>query len=147
MNSATVTDTIVQEITIKGSAERVFEALTNPEQRMQWWGSPGRFQVKHVESDLRPGGKWMMSGDGVERPFTVSGVYRQVDRPRLLVFTWLPSWQGEATESVVQFELEEKNGLTTVRLTHSGLTSEPARNSHKGWAQILTWLQAFVERT
>ena len=38
-------ETVIQEITIKASAERIFEALTNPEQRKEWWGSEGRFQT------------------------------------------------------------------------------------------------------
>ena len=122
MNPTSVSDTIVQEITIKGSADRIFEALTDPDQRVKWWGAEGRFQTRQMESDLRPGGKWMMQGDGMGgKPFTVSGEYRLIEPPRLLVFTWLPSWQEDAVESVVRFELEEKNGLTTVRLTHSGL--------------------------
>lgn len=146
MNPTSVSDTIVQEIAIKGSAERIFEALTNPGQRVKWWGSEGRFQITHMESDLHPGGKWMMRGNGMGgRPFKVSGEYRQIEPPRLLVFTWLPDWQGDATESIVCFDLEEKNGVTTVRLTHSGLTSESSRGSHKGWPQILTWLQGYVE--
>ncbi len=62
MNPTSVTGTIVQEITIDGSAERIFEALTNPHERMKWWGAEGRFQVTHFESDLRPGGKWTMRG-------------------------------------------------------------------------------------
>ena len=51
-----ISDTIVQEITINGSAERIFEALTNPGQRVRWWGAEGRFQTTHMESDLRLGG-------------------------------------------------------------------------------------------
>lgn len=64
----------------------------------------------------------------------------------MLVFTWLPDWQGDATESLVRFDLEEKDGVTTVRLTHSGLVSESSRASHWGWPQILTWLQTYVEQ-
>ena len=140
-------DTIVQEITIKGSAERIFEALTNPDQRIKWWGTEGRFQTTHMESDLRLGGKWMMRGIGMGgKPFTVGGEYRQIERPRLLVFTWLPDWQEDATESIVRFDLEEQAGVTTVRLTHFGLESESSRASHKGWPQILAWLQAYVRR-
>ena len=41
MNLTDARDTIVKEITIKGSAERIFEALTNPDQRMKWWGRRG----------------------------------------------------------------------------------------------------------
>lgn len=146
MNPASINDAIVQEILIKAPAERVFEALTNPAQRVQWWGAEGRFQATQMESDLRPGGAWMMSGNGVGgRPFTVRGKYLQIDRPRLLIFTWLPNWQEDAFETTVRFELAEANGFTTVRLTHSGLATEASRLSHKGWPQILTWLQAYSE--
>jgi uncharacterized protein YndB with AHSA1/START domain len=146
MTSTVASDTIVHEITIKGSAERIFEALTDPDQRVKWWGSKGRFQATHVESDLRPGGRWMMRGTGIGgRPFQVVGEYRNIERPRLLAFTWLPDWQGDATESLVRFDLQEKDGVTTVRLTHSGLTSERSRESHKGWPQILSWLRTYVE--
>ena len=146
MNPASASDTIVQEITIKAPAERIFEALINPAERVKWWGTKGRFETERMESDLRPGGKWMMSGTGVGgKPFTVRGTYRQIERPRLLVFTWLPDWQWDDVESVVRIDLEEDGGVTTVRLTHSGLTSEISRNSHRGWPQILGWLQTYVE--
>jgi uncharacterized protein YndB with AHSA1/START domain len=144
MNSMN-SDIIVQEITIKAPAERIFEALTSPGQRVRWWSAEGRFQTTHMESDLRPGGKWMMRGIGMgQKPFTVVGEYREIERPRRLVFTWLPDWQEDATESIVRFDLEEKDGVTTVRLTHSGLASESSRASHKGWPLILTLLQAYV---
>ena len=55
MNLTEARDTIVKEIIIKGSAERIFEALTNPDQRIKWWGAEGRFQTTEMESDLRPG--------------------------------------------------------------------------------------------
>jgi len=147
MNQTDERDTIVKEITIKASAGRIFEALTDPDQRMKWWGAEGRFQTTQMESDLRPGGRWAMRGTGIGgKPFSVVGEYRVVERPRLLVFTWLPNWQEGATESLVRFDLEESDGVTTVRLTHSGLTSDGVR-AHQGWPQILTWLQAYVERS
>jgi uncharacterized protein YndB with AHSA1/START domain len=146
MNPATASDTIVQEIVIKAPAERIFAALTDPAERTKRWGAEGRFQTTHMESDLRPGGKWMMSGNGVGgRPFVVRGEYRQIEPPHRLTFTWLPDWQEDAQETIVQFDLTESDGLTTVRLTHSGLATESSRLSHKGWPQILTWLQAYCE--
>jgi uncharacterized protein YndB with AHSA1/START domain len=137
--------TIVQEITIDAPADRVFDALTNPDERVAWWGSEGRFQTTHMESDFRPGGKWMMRGAGVGgKPFSIRGEYRTIERPRLLIFTWLPSWQTGANETLVRFDLEERDGRTAVRLTHSGLT-ESGRAQHQGWPQILAWLQAYIE--
>jgi len=148
MNQPAVGDTIVEEIEIQAPAERVFAALTSPEERVNWWGAEGRFRTTHAESDLRPGGRWLMRGIGLGgRPFTIQGVYRQVDRPRLLVFTWLPSWQDDPIETLVRFELVERNGVTTVRLTHSGLVTESSRAQHRGWPDILAWLNSHIERS
>jgi uncharacterized protein YndB with AHSA1/START domain len=146
MNRAIAADTITEEITIKARADRIFVALTSPEERAKWWGAEGRFRTTHVESDLRPGGKWLMSGIGVGgKPFTIRGVYQEVRRPQLLTFTWLPSWQGDSLETLVSFELSEQDGVTTVRVTHSGLTTERARTQHRGWPDILVWLRAYIE--
>jgi uncharacterized protein YndB with AHSA1/START domain len=146
MNPAIICDAIVQEITIEAPANRVFEALVDREQRVKWWGSEGRFQVHQFDSDLRPGGQWSMRGLGVGgKPFVISGEYREIECPSLLVFTWRPDWYENATETLVRWELRETNGITTVRLTHSGLDTEAARSSHRGWPQILEWLRRYSE--
>ena len=146
MNPIDANDTIVKEIVIKAPAERIFEALVDPRQRVEWWGVAGRFQATHMESDLRPGGAWLMRGVGADgRRFTVRGEYRAIERPRLLEFTWLPDWQEDAQLTLVRFDLAEADGSTTVRLTHSGHTTGRSRESHRGWPQILAGLQAYVE--
>lgn len=146
MNSMNTIDAIVAEITIKASAEQIFQALTDPAQRVKWWGFKGRFQTNHMESDLRAGGRWLMSGTGMGgKPFEIHGVYRTIERPRVLAFTWLPSWDETATETLVRFDLDERDGVTTVRLTHSGFASEASRTRHQGWPQILGWLKGYAE--
>ena len=145
MNQSSRSEMIIEEVIIQAGADRVFAALTSAEERVKWWGAEGRFKTEHTESDLRPGGKWLMRGIGVGgRPFTIQGVYREIERPRLLAFTWLPSWQAEAVETLVRIELLEQDGVTTVRLTHSGLT-DSSRAAHKGWPDVLAWLRAHVE--
>jgi uncharacterized protein YndB with AHSA1/START domain len=146
MSSASTIDAIVEEIVINASAERIFAALTDPAQRVAWWGLQGRFETKHMESDLRTGGRWLMSGTGMGgQPFEIHGVYRTIEPPRVLAFTWLPSWDAEATETLVRFDLHERDGVTTVRLTHSGFASEGSRARHQGWPQILGWLKGHAE--
>ncbi len=61
MNHGT-SDAITQEITIRAPAERIFDALINPDERVKWWGAEGSFHTTHMESDLRPGGRWTMRG-------------------------------------------------------------------------------------
>jgi uncharacterized protein YndB with AHSA1/START domain len=137
-------DTIIEEIPIAAPAERVFAALVDPQQRVQWWGADGAFRTTHMESDLRVGGKWLQSGTGRDGgPFTIRGEYQIIERPRVLAFTWLPSWQPDAQPSLVRFDLAERDGVTTVRLTHSALSPQ-ARQIHRGWPQILGWLTAYV---
>ncbi len=146
MSSTNTIDAIVVETTINASAERIFAALTDPAQRVKWWGLKGRFETTHMESDLRAGGCWMMSGTGMGgKPFKVQGVYRSIEPPRVLAFTWLPDWDEEATETLVRFDLQERDGVTTVRLTHSGFASEGSRTRHQGWPQILSWLKGYAE--
>ena len=130
-------ESIVSEITVNASRERIFAALTVPAERIAWWGGGSAiFKTEAMDSDLRVGGKWEMRGMTGERPFSISGEYREVDRPRALAFTWSPSWAPEAAGSLVRFELIDQSGSTLVRITHSGLTPEAAQ-VHSGWANIL----------
>jgi uncharacterized protein YndB with AHSA1/START domain len=88
-----------------------------------------------------------MRGVGVGGlPFTIQGIYRQIERPRVLVFTWHASWQDDPSETVVRFDLEDREGFTRVRVTHSGLVTERARTQHRGWPDILAALEAYVGR-
>jgi uncharacterized protein YndB with AHSA1/START domain len=145
MKTAPADQVITEEIAINAPADQVFAALTDPTCRMQWWGAEGRFKTTQMESDLRVGGRWMMAGSGMGgKPFRISGEYRAVECPRLLVFTWLPDFYPDAEVSLVRFDLEESDGITRVRLTHSELTSRDAR-VHRGWPDILVWLRDYVE--
>jgi uncharacterized protein YndB with AHSA1/START domain len=75
---------------------------------------------------------------------TVAGEYRKIERPRLLVFTWIRE-QENMPETLVRWDLEEKDGVTTVRLTHSGLTSESLRARNNGWPLSVGLLQSYLE--
>ncbi len=142
-------DRIVQEVTIKSSAERIFAALTRPEELLKWWAAEGKFQIMHAECDLQPGGKWRMQVAGKcateASVSTVYGEYRTIDPPRVLTYTWIREHE-DYPETLVRWDLEEKDGCTTVRVTHSGLVSERLRARNDGWTIIVTLLQTYVER-
>jgi uncharacterized protein YndB with AHSA1/START domain len=46
-------DEIVQEVTIQAPADRIFAALTRPEELLKWWAAEGKFQLVHAECDLQ----------------------------------------------------------------------------------------------
>lgn len=144
MNTCETPLVIEKEIQIAASVERIFAALSEPAQRTQWWGVKGKFEVTHMESDLRTGGAWRMSGLSMrDVTFCIQGTYLTVDPPRVLEFTWLKD--GEAPETVVRFELEEISDGTLVRLTHSGFNTAEARDAYQGWPWLLSMLQAHAE--
>jgi uncharacterized protein YndB with AHSA1/START domain len=152
--------TVTGEIFIAAPPERVFEAITKPEQIMQWWGQKGMYRGKEWKADVRPGGKWSNLGVNEKgEEFTVSGEYLEVDPPRLLVYTWLASWTG-SLKTTVRWELEPKeiHGLqangprkagvgTLLRIRHEGFGPAPeaCANHAQGWTRVLAWMQAFVE--
>jgi uncharacterized protein YndB with AHSA1/START domain len=133
MNPTDTNDTIIKEIVIKATAERIFEALIDPSQRVKWWGAEGKFQTTHMESDLRPGGAWLMRGTGMGgKPFTLSGEYRTIDRPRLIEFTWLHESSENALLTLVRFDLDEKDGVTTVLIAVRNQATFAARSRPPG---------------
>jgi uncharacterized protein YndB with AHSA1/START domain len=140
-------DTIVQEVTIKAPAARIFDALTKPAELLKWWNS-GSFQLTHAECDVRPGGKWLMRVAGNCGPgqseSVVSGEYLAIERPHLLSFTWIREHEN-LPETLVRWELDEKDGQTTVRVIHSKLVTESLHTRNSGWPIVVARLQAYIE--
>jgi uncharacterized protein YndB with AHSA1/START domain len=154
-------NTITGEIFIAAPPARVFEALTDPAQMPKWWGQQGVYRITECQADLRRGGKWSSRGVGADgKAFVVEGEYLEVDPPRLLVQTWIPSWTGPLT-TVVRWELEptDVHGLhpngprragtgTLVKVRQEGFAGDRAAlaGHSEGWKRVLGWLQGFVER-
>ena len=140
-------DELVSEIHVAAPPERVFQALTDPAQVVQWWGQRGIYVCNEFQADLRPGGKWRsagVSGDG--RNFEVSGEFLEIVRPHLLVYSWVASWTGDV-KTTVRWELEPAADGTRVIIRHSGLGAHPdLAKTYQGWPRMLGWLQAFLDR-
>ena len=78
--------TLVIERVLKATPAEVFEAWTDPETLVSWWGPEGVTTPEYT-MDVRPGGVWrthMVAPDGGH---IVSGVYREIVPPSRLVFT------------------------------------------------------------
>lgn len=69
-------------------------------------------------------------------PVRHTGVYRTINAPRRLVFTWNSPHAGE-TDSLVTVEFRADGNATEIVLTHERLP-ETARAGHTGgWTEIL----------
>jgi uncharacterized protein YndB with AHSA1/START domain len=133
MNAAlsSMTAAVVVRRTISASAADIFDAWLEPE-ALAAWMRPGtiRSTVAHVEP--RVGGAYEITMQGSSGPIVHKGVYREIDRPRRLVFTWL-SPGTEWKETLVTVDFVELGKQTEVVVTHEQL-SESAKPSHRnGW--------------
>lgn len=128
------------ERTFAATPEEVFDAWTEPEVLTRWWAARPTWTSPGCEVDLRVGGRYVlrMRDDETGEVHAVGGVYREVDRPRRLVYTW--AWEGAeglhpGHESLVTVEFVPSGGGTTVVLEHAGLASEESRVRHRtGWS-------------
>jgi uncharacterized protein YndB with AHSA1/START domain len=75
---------IVLSRVIGAPRERVFQAWTDPQQIVQWFGPDG-FTVETLERDIRPGGRWRFVFTGPDgRRWDNRMVFLRVEAPRLI---------------------------------------------------------------
>jgi uncharacterized protein YndB with AHSA1/START domain len=146
--SETSGPTLVIERIFDAPRELVWRAWTEPEHFMMWWG-PKDFTAPKIRMDLRVGGTllWCMQGkDGKE--YWTTGVYREIDPPKRLVYTdafsdengnRIPASQHGLPfdwpdELMVTVTLEEIGGKTKMTLTHTGIPAgEMSEMTQAGW--------------
>jgi uncharacterized protein YndB with AHSA1/START domain len=128
--------------------EQVFRAFADPRRLVKWWGPKG-VTIPLCEMDVRPGGRWvttMRSPDGSD--MTVSGVYREIDPPSRLVFTW--AWHGDGKrghETVVTIALKPHGAGTEMTLTQAAFESAQSLNAHRqGWSSSFDCLAEYLRR-
>jgi len=147
-------DAVVSEIHVAAPPERVFEALIDPKQVMSWWTSDD-CQIQNFAMDRKTGGRWIydtkqtaLNLNGISK-FHCEGEVLEYDPPRCLAYSWIANWHDDKSRrTVVRWELTPSAGGTQVKVTHSGLTHEPAacKDYSNGWPGVLSGLKAFIEK-
>ncbi len=136
MNGASDT-TLRLERLIASPPELLFALWIEPAHLLKWW-APDGYEPAIDVLETRPGGRWRMI---LRRPdggaMATSGIYRVVEPPRRLVFTW--AWEdqsgahGHETEVMVSFE--PAPGGTRLVLVQQRFESTQARDNHnRGWS-------------
>jgi uncharacterized protein YndB with AHSA1/START domain len=131
--------------------ERVFAAWTDPAQVSRWMG-PGEVSAEVEAWDARPGGQYriIMRGIPGDGHYAVCGVYREVDPPSRIVFTW--AWEQDAAtrrpghETLVTVTFRALGRRTEITLRHERFDSAESRDSHnRGWTGVFDKLAQFLE--
>jgi uncharacterized protein YndB with AHSA1/START domain len=136
---------IRHSVFIRAPREKVWEAFTTPRGLDGWWGTRGS------EIDLRPGGKLMLRWRewGPERDinFDGDGVVVEVIPHKRFVFRW-----GETDAmTTVEFDLEEREGGTLLRLREHGFAptvkgQKSFEGNSLGWGEVSILLKFYVEQ-
>jgi uncharacterized protein YndB with AHSA1/START domain len=142
---STVTEPVLKITrTFDAPPERVFNAWLNREEWESWIGPEGcRCEVPLLEP--RVGGRYRLQmhlTDGREIP--VEGVFKSIDRPRSLSFSWGWALSGK-DDTLVTLTFRAVGGKTEMTLRHDGLPTGNDREGHgKGWNSALNKLTAYL---
>jgi uncharacterized protein YndB with AHSA1/START domain/DNA-binding transcriptional ArsR family regulator len=135
-----VDGTAVFEVFIKTTPERLWEAITDPEQRKRY-----SFGVE-THSDWTPGSDYKASVPGVVD--IAAGKNIEVRPPRLLVQTFDALWSDDVrAQGTTRVTWEIAPVGTSCRLTviHDQLPADANAELYGGWPMILSGLKTLLE--
>jgi len=113
--------TIEKQIRIAAPASRVFDALSDPEQIVQY------YPIKSVTSSQEVSGAILFKGEVDGTPFTDYGTIEILDRPQRFRYHYWSDNHGTAdtpeNRMVIDYQLSCDGDDTVLTLTHSNLLS------------------------
>ncbi len=125
---------------LAASAERVFDAWLDPKWIGRFMFGPHlrEEQIVSLDTDARVGGVFHYRVARAGQEIDHTGTYREIDRPRRLVFTWgVDAEQGDL--SVVTIEITPEADGCMLALTHRLHPdwAEYADRTQQGWTKIV----------
>lgn len=131
--------------TFDAPREQVFDAWITREEWQAWIGPEGvRCDISVLEACV--GGRYrldMHMPDGQVLP--VSGSYKVIDRPNLLIFSW--GREGDPSQqSLVSLTFNDRAGATELILHQVGFGGASRDEFGRGWNSALNKLQHHLEK-
>ena len=134
------TGKVVVRRTIPATADELFDAWLDPDSLAQWM-HPGIAMRSTARVDARVSGAFEVVMHHPAGPLRHHGIYRDIERNKKLVFTWV-SDATHHTETLVTVEFNAAIDGTEIVVTHERIPDHEAGLSHtQGWTQALALLQ------
>jgi uncharacterized protein YndB with AHSA1/START domain len=125
-----------------------FRCFGEADELARWWG-PNGFSVPSLEFEPRVGGDYRIEMQPPEgEPFQLTGVFRAVDPPARLAYTfaWEPP-DPDDVETVVGLSFRDLGEDTEVGLTQGPFRTEARRALHRaGWTDSFDKLERLTAR-
>jgi uncharacterized protein YndB with AHSA1/START domain len=124
--------------------EQVWLAWTDSHALKHWFG-PDEGEVSSATTDVRVGGRFRVVFSTLDgEKHDVSGMYREVQPHRKLVFTW--AWKSTPErESLVTLTFRASGDGTEFNMLHEQFFDAAARDRHEfGWTGALAKLDRFL---
>jgi uncharacterized protein YndB with AHSA1/START domain len=122
-------DSIKREITINAIKERVYTAITDPTQIITWFPDAIEGELKTGEQPL-----FVFEGNGKGQ------TYIEAVQPHdYFAFRWIPGGSDfvgdvrSVPNTLVEFRIEETDGVSKVTMTESGFAKFPAEMAQKSF--------------
>jgi uncharacterized protein YndB with AHSA1/START domain len=132
---------------IRATADRIFEAWTQPAHLREWWG-PRDVTCVDAQVDLRVGGRYRIANrypDG--RIVCIVGEFEVITPPHELVYTWRLESDAQPAERV-RVRFEPRADGTEVIVVHERIIDPTVRDRHReGWHGCLEGLAEYLDRT
>ena len=139
--------------------DKVWKALTEPEEFKKWWGPKG-FTCPSSKMEARVAGKYLncMKGPDGKEYWSTGTVKELVPEKKLVVTDHFSDSKGNITnasehglpgewpmELLITFELEEADGATKLRLQHEGIPGQMHDECKKGWNESFDKLEQNIK--
>ena len=136
MNDVSNIPKVVVRREIAAPAEELFDAWLDRREPGRL-DAPAKDLAHDHKVDPRVGGNFEIIMHAETGPIPHTGTYKEIDRPRRLVFTWNSPYAGQG-DSLVTVEFRPARGATEIVLTHERLPSAEMAKAHEGgWSEIL----------
>ncbi|MEO6884998.1 MAG: SRPBCC family protein [Jatrophihabitantaceae bacterium] len=132
------------EIEVNADAERVWQALTDPDQVAEY------FLGSKVKTSWKQGSPITWAGEWKGKPYEDKGTVKVVDKPHRLVVTHFSPLAGEPDKPEnyheLTYDLSESGGHTKIVFSQdNNPDEEAAKHSKENWDTMLDGLKRVVE--
>lgn len=136
--------TLTTEIKFKAPAEKVWQGLTDPAMIKKY------FFGTDLKTDWKPGSPIVWSGEWEGKTYEDHGNILEYTDGKHAKYTYWSQMSGTEDKpenyQTLTYDLNEKDGVTTLTLTQDNITSEQAKeHSEQNWQSVFDGLKKLIE--